>query len=453
MNRSATFPRGLETRRGYTLAEVIIAVVVLGTLLAPLVRSLVLIPRVSHSMAAQSRREAWRSAADQIATAGLDPERAPLFLSLLPSLSPADRLVLPDPAVAHVRDGERQAAVRVTWLSTRYTGAAEPRAVPAGIEVGASTAAALPRQDPLPPLPPRKLSPPVIRAPDSPLVRLDELRPGDVLGAPWVATIVAEGSDVVRLRQRAPEVLDVSGAGRAGLQVDAVQLAAAVRGEAWTEYAGDPDTDLAVPLEGGRLRWLVRQGRQFGVVEPSDPIAFVFGLNLGRPVFVYGGRTYASGERVHVDRSGARRVERREERAAMDYPADVQRVFGGAWGSVRPTFRWSLGTWPGDSSSGDTRSAFVTDILLRWGAEQSLHAEPQTHLAGLSLWSGYWTLERRTTALQPPERTGDYYDAGLDAPGMVAFAAPIAGDEGRLGRPEIGGVESVTENLSVILLP
>ncbi len=453
MNRKTTFVRRSAPRCGYTLAEVIIAVVVLGALLAPLVRSFTLLPRVSHLIAAQSRREAWRSASDQVVAAGLDAERAPLFLPLLTSVASADVAALPAPAVTHALDGDREAAVRVTWLTTRYEGRVEPRAIPAGIEVGASTALAQPRQDPLPPLPPRKLLPPVIRAPASPLVRLDELRASDDPGAPWVATIVADGTDTVRLRQRAPEVHAVSGTGGASLEVDALQLAMAVRGEAWTEYAGNPNTDIAVPLEGDRQRWLVRQGRQFGVVDPSDTIAFEFGLNLGRPVFVYGGNTYVSGERVSVDRAGARRVERFQDRAAVDYPAEVQRVFGREWPSVRPHYRWSLGGWPGDSSSGDTRSAFTAEALRRWGAEQALRAEPHTRLAGLSLWSGFWTVERRATTLEPPERTGEFYDARLDAPGVVDFAAPFAGDQGRLGRPEVGGVESVAENLSVLLLP
>lgn len=426
------------------------ALVIFAIALVPIVRSFALLNELGTASGQQSRREAWRSTADQVVASGIDPSGTGVLQRLTDPQTTAGLMGAvqrrPVSSVDPFRSG-------VSLLLLEHSNSPEPRAVPAGFEIGRSAGATLPvREDPLPPLPPRKLSPPVIRSPGAPLVQISELRTV-APGQPFVADIVAAGTDLVRIRQSAPRSQENSGAGAASLTVDAVELAGTVRGEAWTEYASTSNLDTPVSLSGNRTRWLVLRGRQVEVVDPSDPVAFDFGLFLGRPILRLGAQRVASGGAVAVDFAIARAVERGME-ASIGYPDDVMAAFGGQWPAVAPSFVWTFGAVPGDSSSGSLISLFREQGRRLWQAQQTLAALPVTLLSGVPQLAGTWTVERQTTPLQPPERSGAYYEGLTDAPGPVDFVAPVLESVGtRVGRPEVAGIQSTTETLTVPIVP
>jgi hypothetical protein len=231
-------------------------------------------------------------------------------------------------------------------------------------------------------------------------------------------------------------------------------LAQFVRGEAWTEYPGDPSTDIAIPLSGNRTRWLVQRGRQFEAVDPSDPVTFEFGVNLGRPIYRIGSMEYPSGSVVGVDYLTALEIESGRLEARIDYPNTVRQIFGSQWASIEPGIDWSFGLFPGNSSAGNTATYFSAAGRRLWQPSQTLRAEPITALNGLPRLLATWTVQRNAVQLAPPERTAGYYDGLTDAPGAVEFSAPVLSNGApRVGRPEIGGVQSTDSTLAVIIIP
>lgn len=440
-------------RDGFILQEIIVGVVIFGIAMLPLMRALRMIPQMGAAIAEQSRREAWRSATDGAVLLGVDPSLSPVMQSLT------------DGQITETMTGQisrhdlpaRTGGVQVSVISDSFQATAEDRSISAGFEIGPGTLPGRVREDPLPPLPPIKLPPPGLNPINGTFVSLSALTPSSVPGAPFLASIRATSggsSDLIHLHQVAPVMQDVSGLGVATLLVDAMDLAHSVRGQTWAEYAGNPAEDIAVPMEEGRTRWLVRVGGRTQVYEPSDPLDFIFGVDLGRPVYRVAGVEYDSGSVVGIDYAAAVAIESGRSGASITYPQGVKDRFGSAWPEVIPNFRWSFGEIPGDASSGNTVSLYGATNRARWNASQTLTATPTSGLPGLRLLSSTWTVQRQTTTLEPPERGASFYDGLIDAPDWVDFSAPVMAPlSARIGRPEVNGVESVNESLSVPLVP
>jgi Tfp pilus assembly protein PilV len=441
-------------RGGFALHEVMVAVLVLGLALIPMLRSLTRMPELASATAEQGRLESWRSVMDQAVALGIDPVQTGLAMDL-PGTHAAP-LVAPALARCAVHSAStRQYSVRITSLSDAFVSTAEHRVVSAGFEVGPALSSSPPvRANPLSPLPPLKMSQPRIVAPTSPTVAVTDLRDTGVAGAPYVTTLAATGSDQVHLRQTSPVTQTAAGASSASMPLDAVSLALGVQGIAWAEYAGNPSLDLAVVLSDLRTRWIVQRGGRRQVIEPSDPVPFSFGIGLGRPIYRVGTQEFPSGDRVEVDIAMALAVERGDISTRIDYPDATKRVFGAQWPTIEPTYTWSFGLAPGNSANGDTHAVYTSSGRAGWAPTQLLQATPSVAANGITTWAGTWRVERRLTNLSPPERIGSYYDAALDAPGSVDFSAPILSSANiRLGNPEIDGVRSTTETLSVQLVP
>lgn len=441
-----------RSRSGYILQEIIVGVVIFGIAMVPIMRGLRMLPDVGAAVGEQSRREAWRSAADQAVLEGLDPSQTALLHSVTSS-EVSHRLV---GSMKRADLSSRAGKSRISVLSADYIETAEERAIPAGIEIGAGVTPVPPRVDPLPPLPPIRLSAPTLNPTNGSMVPVMSLSSSGVAGAPYTLSIesAGPGSDLIFLRETGPSPAVQSGLGSAKLIVDAVNLAQSVRGQTWAEYAGNPAVDVAVALEDGRTRWLVAAGPRTQVYEPSDPVDFVFGVDVGRPTYSVAGFEYPSGSTVPIDYSTAIAVAAGRSDASITYPEDVRQRFGSQWASVAPAFSWSFGSFPGDSSAGNTATFYGAAFRPLWNDSQTLAAAPLSALGGLRLLMGSWTLERKRTALEPPERVASFYDGSTDAPGWIDFSAPNSPSVGgRVGRPEVNGVESVDASLSVPVLP
>lgn len=441
-----------HSRRGYVLQEIIVGLVIFAIAMIPIVRGLALLPQLGATIGEQSRREAWRTAADQAVLEGLDPGQTALLRSVTPHEAPPQlwgtltRKNLPT----------RVGAANVSMLSSVYEATPEDRAVAAGFEIGASSMPAPPRVDPLPPLLPIKLSVPSLTPSNGSPVPVLSLARGLSAADPFVLSIeaVGGGGDLIHLRQSGPQLRDVAALGSVALLADAVELAESVRGRTWSEYSGNSVSDIPIDLGDGRTRWLVRAGPRMQVYEPSDPVDFIYGLDLGRPAYSFSGVEYPSGGTVSVDYAAALLVESGTAHALVTYPEDVTSRFGTQWERIAPGFTWSIGNFPGDSSAGNTVSFYRAAARGAWSASQRLTAKPVSGLAGLRLLSGSWTIERQATELQAPERIPSFYDEGTDAPGQVEFSAPVLGKVGqRVGRPEVNSVQSVNASLAVPLVP
>jgi hypothetical protein len=440
-------------RRGFILQEVIVGLIIFGIAMIPLLRALWMIPRLTSTLNQQSRRESWRSAADHALAYGVSPGETD-FMSVVADPVDARRLA---GAVRRTRLTPRMGASQIVILSQMFEVAAESRSIAAGVEIGASAVPVPPRADPLPPLPAIRLGVPILNPSNGSLMRAGDMEDTGVPDAPFQATIRASAPSaayLVQLRQSAPRVQTARSVGTAILRIDAADLARSVRGQTWTEYAGEPATDTPVVLSDGQTRWLVHEGPQVRAYEPSEIVDYVFGIDIGSPVYRIVGIDHGSGEAVSVDMAAAHAIESGAETAIILFPENVRRWFGREWPAIRPSFTWSFGSFPGDSSLGNTISIYQPPVRTRWNAEQTLSATPSTGLEGLRAITSTWTLRRLATSLEPPERVPSFYDAATDAAGMIDFVAPMSPSlSARVGRPRVNGVESVTETLSVPVVP
>lgn len=418
----------------------------------PVIRAFRMLPQIGSALSEQSRREAWRSAADEAVLQGIDPNQTPVMGDNA-SLQKPNRM---SGTVVRNDLTPRPGRVQITALRHNFADTAEERSVPLGFEIGGGVVPVPPREDPLPPLAPIKLSAPLLNPLNGTMVPILALSPPAVPGGPYVLSLRAQGlaaSDLVRLRTVAPQVHSQAGAGSALVEIDAVELAQSVRGQAWTEYAGNESTDTAVALADGRTRWLVRTDGRTQVYEPSDPVDFVLGLDLGRPSYSVAGVDYASGQTVSIDYAQAIAIGAGRTEATITYPAEVRDRFGSQWPAVAPSFTWSFGSYPGDSSGGNTVSFFQPAGRAVWEASQTLTAVP-SGLPGMRPLAGTWTIQRQVTELAPPERIAAFYDGTTDLPGWLEFSAPvISALKTRVGRPQVNGVESVGDSVSVPVVP
>jgi|GEM_PF-3126073 len=448
MNRVPLF-RG---RQGYILQEIIVGLVIFAIAMLPVMRGFRMLPQIGSALAQQSRREAWRSAADEAILQGVDPRQTPVMHAITDFQAPSEMMGTVDRRELSPRVGRPQ----ITVLSMALQDTAEERGVPAGFEIGAGSVPTPPREDPLPPLTPIKLSAPLLNPSSGTMVPILSLSAPTGPTDPYLLILRAQSSaasELVHLRTTAPEVRTQSGLGSALVELNAVELAQSVRGQTWSEYAGDVATDTRVTLSDGRIRWLVKEGGRTQVYEPSDALDFILGLDVGRPTYSVGGVEYPSGETVPIDYAQALAIGTGRVEATLTYPANVRERFGSQWSTVEPSFTWNFGSYPGDSSAGNTVSFFRPAGRVLWSSNQTLSATP-SGLPGIRPLTGTWTIQRQATELAPPERVASFYDGSTDAPGLADFTAPLVpAINARIGRPQVNGVESVTDTISVPLVP
>ena len=176
--------RGLNTQqqRGFMVQEVIVGLVVFGIALLPLIRALVLMPRVGSLLVEQSRRESWRSLTDQSVLAGIDPASSAISRAMVAhSQSENDPTSVFGKSLRYAERSrssvlQAQGSAEIRAITQSFEGTVEARIVPLGFQIGSGTSAP-PRVDPLPPLPPTYMPPPLLSPSSGPLIQLGLLTP------------------------------------------------------------------------------------------------------------------------------------------------------------------------------------------------------------------------------------------------------------------------------------
>ena len=440
----------LASCAGFLLPELIVGLVIFGIAMYPILRALVLLPKIATAADVQAREEMWRSANDGFIAQGIDSNHTASLQEVAAGLE-TSALQMSSTRLALAA---QQGAPQITLLSEVGTGIADTRGTPLGVEIRAATLPTAPRTDPLAPLPAIKLSVPSLSPASGTFVNVLTLTLGEGVYATKLQASAASSADRVFIKESSPETQQVSSAGDAALMMPAEALAHGFSGASWSEFAGSQETDTRIALNDGRARWLIKTGQQVQVYEPSDFVSFIYGVDLGRPVFDFAGVEFASGSDVAVNFALAQSVADGVTLAVIGYPAEVKERFGAAWAQIAPPFKWSFGNNPGDSSSGNTTSLFSAPGRSLWTDSQTLTAEPESGMVGVRSWTGTWTLIRDAIQLSPPERQSSYYDASTDEVGVIDFSAPVLPQIGlRVGRPKVDDVESTGNTLSVPLVP
>lgn len=437
-------------RRGFLLHEVMVGVVIFGIAMYPILRALVLLPRVAAYAGEQARAESWRSASDGFAALGVDAEQSTALHSAASDLN-VERLEL---RTTRRTLSSQQGAPQITLISEEASNIPEERAHPMGLEIGAGSLPNEPRSDPLAPLPEVKLAKPSLSPDSGTFLNAVALLPIAGGYGGQLHARAANSTDRVFLQENAPENQRNSATGSASLLMSAQALALAYTGVAWSEFPGNQETDTQILLEDGRARWLVKIGQRVQVYQPSDAVSFIYGVDLGRPIYDFAGEEYFSGSQVPVNFVDAQSVSSGANLAMIAYPAEVRERFGADWTQIEPRFKWTFGASVGDSSAGNTASIFSAGMRSQWNDSQTLSVAPDSTLAGVRAWAGSWTLVRSAITLGPPERLSAHYDSETDEAGVIEFSAPVLVQTGlRVGRPEIDGVESVGSTLSSVFVP
>jgi hypothetical protein len=437
-------------RAGFLLQELVVGLVIFGIAMYPILRTIVLLPKIAAAADVQARGEMWRSANDGFIGQGIDSNHTASLQHVAVGLE-AGSLQM---SSARLALAAQVGAPQITLLSEQGVEIADARGTPLGIEIGAATLPAAPRTDPLAPLPAVRLSVPSLSPASGAFVNVLTLALGEGVYATKLQSNAAASADRVFIKESSPDTQLSSSVGDAALMMPAEALAHGFIGASWSEFAGNQETDTRVALGDGRARWLVKAGQQVQVYEPSEFVDFIYGVDLGRPVFDFAGAEFASGSDVSVNFARAKSVAEGVTLAVIAYPAEVKVRFGAVWDQIAPSFKWSFGNNPGDSSSGNTASLFSDAGRNLWTDSQTLTADPESGLAGVRSWAGTWTLIRDTIQLNPPERESSFYDASTDEAGAIDFSAPVLPQVGlRIGRPKIDAIESTGNTLSVPLVP
>ncbi|PTX98480.1 prepilin-type N-terminal cleavage/methylation domain-containing protein [Opitutus sp. ER46] len=437
--------------RGFTIAEFVVALVLLGVVLGPLLVFVTRIQDLNHAIGRQSRLESWRSFHDQALASGLNPNLAP---ALAATLNPAVPVVPPLPitqtSVAPAPGFPRLVPIHLMLDPS----VAEPRVAGAGFQIGAG-APLPPRDDPTSPLVPIVMPTPVLTPVDGTTVAATSLAAANA-GEPRVlqvtATASAEAEVHLVLSQPATAT---EGPGQAMQSVTAVHLLQRVQGHAWSEYPGRGDAgDRAVGLPDGRTRWLVTTAAgRLQVYEPSPLARFAYRLGLGAPVLKHGGIEVAPGTAVPFDFPAYTAVQQGTHAVTIDFPAATKAAFGDAWPTEAIGFQSTFGPFAGPFS-GDLRSFFQPEWITAWSDLVRIAADPVVP-EGAVADSAAWTFLRTRTALGVPVLATDADTTGFFAPGSVEFQAPVVADGRAFGRLSFdhGTILSTGTTLAMPVLP
>jgi len=441
---------GCVSKKGFLLQELMVGLVIFGIVMYPILRALVLLPRITATAAAQSRAEMWRSANDSFIGQGIDANHRASLESVASGLHESDLRTDSVRLALLAQPG----APQINFLSEEGEGIAEARATPLGVEIAASTLPVEARTDPLAPLPVIRVLPPSLSPASGTFLNVMTLSTANGIYAAKLQSSAASPIDRVFLKENGPDAEQTASIGEASLMMSANALARGFRGASWSEFSGNQETDTKVSLDDGRARWVVKVGEQVQVYEPSDFVEFIYGVDIGRPVYDFAGTEFSSGSQVSVNFAQAQSISRGTDLALVTYPQAVRERFGASWSNVVQKLDWFFGNHAGDSSSGNTKSIFSDVGRNLWSDSQTLTAEPVSQLAGVRAWSGTWQILRTAMVLSPPERVSGYYDASTDEVGIIDFSAPAIPSLGlRIGRPKVDGIESIGSTLSVPLVP
>lgn len=440
----------MHRNHGYTLAEVIVAVVIVGIVLGPLLLFATRLHDMNSAVGQQARKEGLRSFHDQVVVTGVSPGSAP-------ALSPATNLAVPEapaPGLAAEPTAPNPgvaAIVPVRLVPAERT--AEARLGAGGFQIGPGAAVA-PRSQPAAPLPPIVLTPPSVSPEDGSVLALSDLHAAGE-GAPYVTEVLARAQAGARVHL----VFNQPHRAAAGISVveetvTAVDLVNLVHGSAWAEYAGDPAAgDRPVVLGDGRTRWLVtRPDGRTQIYEPSRAVAFSYRIALGSPVVVRGTVPHLAGTTVEFDYAGYLAV-RGGTILRIDFPAATKMVFGDAWPQLGIGYNWTFGG-EGGPFDGNIRPFFEPEWIAVWSAGVSVAATPVVR-SGAWVEPGEWTFRRLPQALAAPVLATGADRAGFHVPGQLQFAAPpgIATQVGARLSFENGTRLSTGSTLSFPILP
>lgn len=442
-------PRANRGCRGFSLAEFVVAIVFLGTVLGPLLIFVTRLQDLNSAIGQQVRREAARSWADQAIAAGMDPSRAPILgAEVNPAVPPVEAPRVSEEAGSAPAGRPHIVPLRIVLEET----VPEPRTAGAGYQIGAGGTVD-PRGVPNPPLQPIVMSPPVITPTDREPVSLSMLKPADP-GDPFTLTVEARAAVAATVRATCSR-LSASGSGAVEFLVNAVDLMKGVSGSAWSEFSGDAAVgDRAVQLPDGRMRWLVMTSeKRLQIYEPSRRVSFSYRFDPGAPILVHGMVEVPSGATVSFDYAAYAAVQDGTVAARIDFPAATKQAFGTRWVTLPIGFQCTFGEAAGPIDGGLSRF-FAPEALLWWADRVAVVASPLLPAGAISR-PGSWTVQRTRTVLGVPVLASTSDKAGFHAAGSLEFSAPKRGDAPAIGRLSFqnGTMLSTGSSLSVSVVP
>jgi competence protein ComGC len=437
----------LDSKRGFTLVEFIIAIVFVGVVLGPFLVFVARIHDLNSAIGQQGRKEAWRSFNDQALVAGIDVGQAPGLTTAANAAIPA----IAAPAIAEADIPVIAGLPRIIPLRTvADVSVAEPRMVAAGLQIGAG-AAVTPRSTPSSPLTPVVMPMPVITPVDGSVIATTTLSPG-ALGEPYALTVqaAAPAGTNVTLALNQP-FANATGPSVAQHAVSAVDLLRRANGNAWSEYPGNAAAgDRSIALPDGRTRWLVtRADGRMQIYEPSANATFAYRIALGAPIIARGSTEYASGSTLAFDYAAYYAVQSGSASLKIDYPAAVRAVFGSQWGAQSIGFQWTFHDSAG-AFSGDLRPFFLADALMLW-ADSITVAASGVVPAGAATDSATWTFNRVKSQLGVPVLSSAGDGAGFFAPGQMQFSAPNGPDGSAIGRLSFDSGANVSTGTTIAI--
>jgi len=449
--------RTRNTRRaggGYSLVELVIAIVFLGICFAPFLMVTTQTQNLGSLVGQQGRREALRSWQDQVLVAGIDP-------ALAPGLAPVKNQAVPAVGLVPV---ERPTVVPVVGMplvkplrSSPPVNAAENRPGGAGYELGAGQTAPVEVAAPAQPLPPILMQSPVLSPTNGSIVPVSAFSAGAV-SLPYSLNIEARSTDggSIHLNMTQPMLTEV-GIGTVSVPATTIEFIEGIGGSVWAEYAGDPAKgDSAVTLPDGRIRWITHPSGRIQIYEPSPIESISYKLDLGAPVVLaYGIMEVASGLTLNLSYDDYVKVRDGTSSMRLDWSSETKKVFGASWSSVTSGFSWTFQDEPGPLS-GDLASFFSASKASLWADTSVVKASPVLPSAAVAA-EGIWTFSRQKIKLSPPELVdGGYYDGTTFVTGARQLKVPERNGK-RVGRisaqtPQ-GEILSTTDTLDVIVAP
>ncbi|HTZ19694.1 MAG TPA: prepilin-type N-terminal cleavage/methylation domain-containing protein [Opitutaceae bacterium] len=442
-----TTSNGRRTGRGFTLVELLLAILILAAVLGPFLAFVSRIPDLNSAIGQQGRSEAWRSFTDQALAAGIDPGAAAALRNGVNPAVPA----MPTPVVTRGSAMAPLGGAAVRAIQVRMPATvAETRPGGSGFELGAGTAPPV-RTTPAAPLLPIVMQTPVVSPAPGSVLPVGMLTAGGS-GTPATTVVSASVLDGGRVHLENGRPLAAStGIGIAAQTVSAADLAQGVGGRAWNEYVSQNAGDKAVILADGRIRWHTQSGGRLLIYEPSPPVSYAYLLNLGTPVMVHNTTEVASGASIDIAYDEYMNVRNGTSALRLDWPQTTKTAFGNTWNTLTVGFNWTFQAESGPFG-GDLKSFFGEDKEYLWEDNAAVAAAPVLP-PGAVASPANWTLARQTTKLGVPELvTQPGYQGGSYEAGGIEIRAPIRNGE-RLGRVQSGTTVSTGDTLKVQVEP
>ncbi len=438
---------GQRTARGFTLVELLLAILILAAVLGPFFAFVSRIPDLNSAIGQQGRSEAWRSFTDQALVAGIDPSTA---AALLNGINPAVPAV-PVPVVTRGIAMAPLGGVAVRSIQVQVPAmAAEARPGGSGFELGAGTPPPA-RTTPAAPLLPILMQTPAVSPSPGSILPIGALTAGSS-GAPATTTVSASVLDGGRVHlENGRPMAAPTGIGLVAQMVSAADLPQGVSGRAWNEYVSQNAGDKAVVLADGRIRWHTQSGGRLLIFEPSPPVSYAYLLDLGTPVVVHNTTEVASGASIDIAYDEYMNVRNGTSAMRLDWSQATKTAFGNTWNTLAQGFNWTFQAESGPFG-GDLKTFFASDKEYLWADSSAVAAAPVLPPGAIAS-PGNWTLARQATKLGVPELvTQPSYQGGSYEAGGVEIRVPIRNGE-RLGRVQSGSTVSTGDTLQVQVEP